>query len=78
MHITYPRINQTAATELPFDFASQRPPEPVSEKRSPLRYRLTFFYENWRFRLVVDENAVQLTVDFGDRPLPTSMRKPSI
>jgi uncharacterized protein YjeT (DUF2065 family) len=28
--ITYPRINQTAATELPFDFASQRPPEPVS------------------------------------------------
>jgi hypothetical protein len=27
--ITYPRINQTAATELPFDFASQRPPESV-------------------------------------------------
>ncbi len=42
------------------------------------RYRLTFFHENRRFRLVVDEegNAVQRsTVDFGDRPLPTSMRK---
>ena len=45
------------------------------------RYRLTFFYENRRFRLVVDQegNAVQRsTVDFGDHPLPTSMRKPSI
>ena len=44
------------------------------------RYRLTFFYRHRRFRLVVDEegNAVQRsTVDFGDRPLPTSMRKPS-
>ena len=43
-------------------------------------YRLTFFYRHRRFRLVVDEegNAVQRsTVDFGDRPLPTSMRKPS-
>ena len=44
------------------------------------RYRLTFFYENRRFRLVVDEagNAVQRsTVDFGDCPIPASMRKPS-
>ena len=44
------------------------------------RYRLTFFYENRRFRLVVDEegNAVQRsTLDFGDHPLPTSMRKSS-
>jgi hypothetical protein len=44
------------------------------------RYRLTFFYENRRFRLVVDEagNTLQRsTVDFGDRPLPASMRKPS-
>ena len=43
------------------------------------RYRLTFFYKNRRFRLVVDGegNAVQRsTVDFGDHPLPTSMRKP--
>jgi hypothetical protein len=48
--------------------------------RSIKRYRLTFFYENRRFRLVVDEagNPVQRsTVDFGDRPLPASMRKPS-
>ena len=44
------------------------------------RYRLTFFYRNRRFRLVVDEegNVVQRsTVDFGDHPLPASMRKPS-
>jgi hypothetical protein len=44
------------------------------------RYRLTFFYENRRFRLVIDEagNFLQRsTVDFGDRPLPASMRKPS-
>jgi Family of unknown function (DUF6522) len=44
------------------------------------RYRLTFFYENRHFRLVVDEegNAVQRsTLDFGDHPLPTSMRKSS-
>jgi hypothetical protein len=43
-------------------------------------YRLTFFYENRRFRLIVDEegNAVQRsTVDFGDQPLPASMRKSS-
>lgn len=44
------------------------------------RYRQTFFYENRRFRLVVDEagNAFQRsTIDFGDRPIPASMRKPS-
>ena len=44
------------------------------------RYRMTFFHDNRRFRLVVDEegNAIQCsTVDFGDRQLPTSMRKPS-
>jgi Family of unknown function (DUF6522) len=43
------------------------------------RYRLTFFYENRRFRLIVDEkgNAIQRsTIDFGDHPLPTSMRRP--
>ena len=45
------------------------------------RYRLTFFYENRRFRLVVDEagNAVQRsTLDFGDHPLPTSMRSRAV
>ena len=44
------------------------------------RYRLMFFYENRRFRLVVDEegNAIQRsTVDFGKHPLPSSMRKRS-
>ena len=41
------------------------------------RYRLTLFYENRRFRLVVDGegNAVQRSMlDFGDHPLPTSVR----
>lgn len=43
------------------------------------RHRLTFFSENRRFRLVVDEdgNVVQnSTVDFGDRGLPDSARRP--
>ena len=43
------------------------------------RYRLTFFSENRRFRLLVDEtgNVVQRsTIDFGDRRLPTPMRRP--
>ena len=41
---------------------------------------MTFFHENRRFRLVVDEegNAIhRSTVDFGDHQLPASMRKPS-
>ena len=45
------------------------------------RYRMTFFHENRRFRLVVDEegNAIhRSTVDFGDHQLPASMRKPSV
>ena len=44
------------------------------------RYRLTFFYENQRFRIVVDEegNAIhRSTVDFGKHPLPSSMRNRS-
>ena len=43
------------------------------------RYRLTFFSENRRFRLVVDErgNVVQRSAsDFSDRPLAVSARKP--
>ena len=43
------------------------------------RYRLTFFSENRRCRLVVDErgNVVQRSaIDFSDRPLPVSARKP--
>jgi Family of unknown function (DUF6522) len=41
------------------------------------RYRISFFHENRRFRLVVDEegNAIQRsTVDFGAHQLPASMR----
>ena len=44
------------------------------------RYRMTFFHENRRFRLVVDEkgNAIQRsTVDFGDHQLPPSMHRSS-
>src|SRR5580693_9146299 len=44
------------------------------------RYRMTFFHENRRFRLVVDEegNAIQRsTVDFGDRQLPASPGSPA-
>jgi hypothetical protein len=43
------------------------------------RYRLTFFHKNRRFRLVVDETGTVIrrsSVDFGDRPLPASMRSP--
>lgn len=42
------------------------------------RYRLTFFFESRRFRLLVDEkgNVVQRsTIDFSNRPLPRSGRK---
>lgn len=43
------------------------------------RHRLSFFSENRRFRLVVDENGnvVQRSaIDFGDRGLPASARRP--
>ena len=43
------------------------------------RYRLTFFSEHRRFRVVVDEAGAILqrsTIDFGDAPLPKSVRKP--
>jgi hypothetical protein len=43
------------------------------------RYRLTFFSENRRFRLIVDDegHVVQRsTLDFGDRSLPASARRP--
>ncbi|HEY7297946.1 MAG TPA: DUF6522 family protein [Xanthobacteraceae bacterium] len=42
------------------------------------RYRLTFFFGNRRFRLVVDENgnAIQRsTVDFGSREIPRPKRR---
>ena len=43
------------------------------------RYRLTFFSEHRRFRMVVDEGGAILqrsTLNFGDAPLPKSLRKP--
>jgi hypothetical protein len=43
------------------------------------RYRLSFFSEHRRFRVVVDEAGAivrRSTLDFGDAPLPQSIRKP--
>lgn len=43
------------------------------------RWRLSFFSENRRLRIIVDDqgNVVQRSaVDFGDRGLPASARKP--
>ena len=43
------------------------------------RYRLTFFSEHRRFRLMVDEGGAIIqrsTLNFGDAPLPKSVRKP--
>ena len=43
------------------------------------RYRLTFFSEHRRFRVVVDEAGAIIqrsTLNFGDQPLPKSVRKP--
>ena len=43
------------------------------------RHRLTFFSEHRRFRLVVDDSGTILqrsALDFGDAPLPKSVRKP--
>lgn len=43
------------------------------------RHRLSFFSENGRFRILVDDdgNVLQRSViDFGDRVVPVSARKP--
>ncbi len=43
------------------------------------RWRLTFFHDNCRLRLIVDANGAILRrsqVDFGDAPLPPSMHRP--
>ena len=45
------------------------------------RYRLTFFYMNRRFQLVIDStgNILQRSVmDFGDQKLPAALHKPGI
>jgi hypothetical protein len=43
------------------------------------RYRLTFFTERRRLRLVIDKTGKLLqrsVIDFGNRPLPARTRKP--
>ena len=43
------------------------------------RYRLTFFSEHRRFRVVIDEGGAIIqrsTLNFGDSPLPDSLRRP--
>lgn len=43
------------------------------------RYRLTFFSEHRRFRVIVDEGGAILqrsTLNFGDSPLPKSLHRP--
>ncbi|MGJ3262494.1 MAG: DUF6522 family protein [Salinarimonas sp.] len=43
------------------------------------RWRLSFFHESARFRIIVDEAGRVLTrsrVSFGDAPLPPAMRRP--
>ncbi len=43
------------------------------------RHRLTFFSEHRRFRVIVDDSGAILqrsALDFGDAPLPDSVRKP--
>lgn len=43
------------------------------------RWRLTFFRDNCRMRLIVDETGTILQrsrVDFGETPLPPAMRRP--
>ena len=43
------------------------------------RHRLTFFSKHRRFRVVVDDSGAILqrsALDFGDSPLPGSVRKP--
>ena len=44
------------------------------------RYRLTFFHKSRRFRLIIDETGAiirRLSINFGDRPLPASVRHPA-
>lgn len=44
------------------------------------RYRVTFFSENRRLRLVVDESGAivqRSTIDFGQMKLPTAARRPA-
>ena len=43
------------------------------------RHRITFFSAHRRFRLIVDESGAivqRSTLNFGDAPLPASVRRP--
>lgn len=43
------------------------------------RFRLTFFTDNRRFRLIINESGrilQRLAIDFGDMPMPASARMP--
>ncbi len=51
------------------------------EKEDVGRYRLTFFYKNRRFQLVINSTGKILqrsVIDFGDRELPAALHKPGI
>jgi len=51
------------------------------EKEDFGRYRLTFFYMNRRFQLVIDSTSKILqrsVIDFGDKALPAALRKHAI
>lgn len=42
------------------------------------RARLTFYLDNRRFHIIVNQNGQMIrrsSIDFGDRPLPASLRK---
>ena|SRR5215212_1742702 len=44
------------------------------------RTRLTFFYKSKRFRVIINAHGQVLhraTIDFGDRPLPSALRRPN-
>ncbi len=45
------------------------------------RFRLTFFFKNRRFQLIIDSKGTILgrsTIDFGDKPLPSALRRPGV
>ena len=51
------------------------------ENEDAERYRLTFFYRSRRFQLIIDSSGKILrrsAIDFGERPLPNSLRKPGL
>jgi hypothetical protein len=43
--------------------------------------RITFFHRSKRFRIIIDPNGCVMhraTIDFGDRPLPSGLRKANV